>query len=110
MARLARVVAPGMPHHVIQRGNRHQQILFCDEDRAQGSHRPRLCSRASRSAARNSSILAGSYGYLTVGVPVTLRDDPLVDQQVICRCAEQLVTRISQMHVDLTVRDPARAS
>ncbi len=32
MARLARVVAPGLPHHVTQRGNRRQPTFFCDED------------------------------------------------------------------------------
>ena len=32
MARLARVVVPGIPHHVIQRGNRKQQTFFCDDD------------------------------------------------------------------------------
>jgi putative transposase len=32
MARLARVVVPGYPHHVTQRGNRRQQTFFCDED------------------------------------------------------------------------------
>jgi putative transposase len=32
MARLARVVAPGVPHHVTQRGNRRQQVFFSDED------------------------------------------------------------------------------
>ena len=32
MARLARVIAPGLPHHVTQRGNRRQQTFFCDED------------------------------------------------------------------------------
>lgn len=32
MARLARVVAPGLPHHINQRGNRRQQTFFCDED------------------------------------------------------------------------------
>jgi putative transposase len=32
MARLARVLAPGLPHHVTQRGNRRQQAFFCDED------------------------------------------------------------------------------
>ena len=32
MARLARVVAPGLPHHVTQRGNRRQQTFFCQED------------------------------------------------------------------------------
>ncbi|WP_426377646.1 transposase [Desulforudis sp. 1031] len=32
MARIARVVAPGVPHHVTQRGNRRQQTFFCEED------------------------------------------------------------------------------
>jgi putative transposase len=32
MARLARVVAPGFPHHITQRGNRRQPTFFCDDD------------------------------------------------------------------------------
>ncbi len=32
MARLARVVVPGLPHHITQWGNRRQQTFFCDED------------------------------------------------------------------------------
>ena len=32
MARIARVVVPGNPHHVIQRGNRRQQTFFGRED------------------------------------------------------------------------------
>jgi len=32
MARLARVVAPGLPHHVTQRGNRRQETFFGDDD------------------------------------------------------------------------------
>ena len=32
MPRIARVVVPGYPHHVTQRGNRRQQTFFCDED------------------------------------------------------------------------------
>jgi len=32
MARIARVVAPGIPHHVTQRGNRRQETFFCAED------------------------------------------------------------------------------
>jgi putative transposase len=34
MARLARVVIPGMPHHITQRGNRRQPTFFCEEDYA----------------------------------------------------------------------------
>lgn len=32
MARIARVVAPGLPHHITQRGNRRQQTFFEDAD------------------------------------------------------------------------------
>ena len=32
MARIARVIAPGIPHHITQRGNRRQQTFFNDED------------------------------------------------------------------------------
>lgn len=32
MARIARVVAPGIPHHITQRGNRRQKTFFSDED------------------------------------------------------------------------------
>jgi len=32
MARIARVVAPGIPHHVTQRGNRRQQTFYNGED------------------------------------------------------------------------------
>jgi len=33
MARLARIVAPGMPHHITQRGNRKMEVFFTEEDR-----------------------------------------------------------------------------
>ena len=32
MARLARIVVPGMPHHITQRGNRRQQTFFNSDD------------------------------------------------------------------------------
>ena len=33
MARLARVVWPGIPHHITQRGTRREEVFFTDEDR-----------------------------------------------------------------------------
>ena len=33
MGRIARVVIPGMPHHVTQRGNDRQTVFFSDDDR-----------------------------------------------------------------------------
>ncbi|WP_350333456.1 transposase [Coralliovum pocilloporae] len=32
MARLARIVVPGLPHHVTQRGNRREQVFFSGDD------------------------------------------------------------------------------
>ncbi len=32
MARLARVVVPGIPHHITQRGNRRMKTFFCEAD------------------------------------------------------------------------------
>src|SRR5262245_8130602 len=34
MSRIARPVAPGVPHHVTQRGNRREPVFFSDSDRA----------------------------------------------------------------------------
>ena len=34
MTRIARIVLPGVPHHVTQRGNRRERIFFGDEDYA----------------------------------------------------------------------------
>ena len=33
MARIARLVVPNYPHHVIQRGNRRQEVFFSDRDK-----------------------------------------------------------------------------
>jgi len=33
MPRIARIVIPEVPHHIIQRGNRRQPVFFTDEDR-----------------------------------------------------------------------------
>jgi len=32
MARIARIVVPGMPHHITQRGNRRQESFFKEDD------------------------------------------------------------------------------
>ena len=32
MARISRIVIPGIPHHVVQRGNRRQKTFFVDDD------------------------------------------------------------------------------
>jgi putative transposase len=35
MPRIARAVAEGFPHHIVQRGNNREDVFFTDEDRAQ---------------------------------------------------------------------------
>ncbi|MCX6570769.1 MAG: transposase [Candidatus Aminicenantes bacterium] len=34
MPRAARIVIPGIPHHITQRGNRRQRVFFSDDDKA----------------------------------------------------------------------------
>jgi putative transposase len=34
MPRISRIIIPGCPHHIIQRGNRRQQVFFSDSDKA----------------------------------------------------------------------------
>jgi putative transposase len=53
MARLARTVIPGVPHHVTQRGNRRLPVFFCDDDR-----RDYLGLVASAAAASGTRCLA----------------------------------------------------
>jgi len=50
MARLARIVLPGIPYHVTQRGNRRQQTFFEDGDYA--LYRDLLAEAARRSGSR----------------------------------------------------------
>ncbi len=46
MARLARVVVPGVPHHVTQRGNRRQEMFFNEDDhKAYLGLMPEWCGR-----------------------------------------------------------------
>jgi len=33
MPRIARIVIPGIPHHITQRGNNRQDVFFVDDDR-----------------------------------------------------------------------------
>ena len=47
MARLPRIVLPGIPHHVTQRGNRRQRVFFGDEDYAH--YRDLMAEAAARS-------------------------------------------------------------
>lgn len=47
MARIARIVIPGMPHHVTQRGNRRLPVFFTDDDyRAYMTFLAEWCAKA----------------------------------------------------------------
>ena len=39
MPRMARAVIPGLPYHVTQRGNRREDVFFCDDDRQEQKER-----------------------------------------------------------------------
>lgn len=56
MARLARVAAPGLPHHVTQRGNRRQQFFL-----GLGDDPPRLSS-VKEWPAMTGRVEASQYG------------------------------------------------
>ena len=51
MARIARVVVPGLPHHVTQRGNRREPVFFEADDY-------RLYRRLVGAAARRASVVS----------------------------------------------------
>jgi putative transposase len=53
MARLARIVIPGIPHHVTQRGNRRQPVFFSD-----GDYRAYLALLAEHSRAAGVGVWA----------------------------------------------------
>jgi putative transposase len=50
MARLARAVAAGLPHHITQRGTDHQRVFFTDTDR--NVHLDLLATSAERARMR----------------------------------------------------------
>ena len=54
MARIARVVVPGLPHHVTQRGNRREPVFFGAEDY-------RLYRRLIAAAARRAGAQIWAY-------------------------------------------------
>ena len=57
MPRLLRIVAPGVPHHVTQRGNRRLRTFFQD-----GDYRAYLDLMAKARAFRHSQMMVGDDG------------------------------------------------
>ena len=58
MARQARIVIPGVAHHVTQRGNNRQDIFFVDDDR-------RLCLRYLGESAALCGLRIDAYCLMT---------------------------------------------
>src|SRR5438132_6701822 len=65
MARLARIVVPGLPHHVTQRGNRRQKVFFEDGDYA-------LCRDLLAERCRKAGVAVWSYCLLPNHVHLVL--------------------------------------
>ena len=59
MARLPRVVIPGIPHHVTQRGNRRERTFFeeGDSDRFPRAFRPRFWGASLRPFRASSAVI-----------------------------------------------------
>jgi putative transposase len=54
MSRLARLIVPGFPHHVTQRGNRRAPVFFEDADYA-------LCRDLLAERCREASVACRAY-------------------------------------------------
>ena len=67
MARMPKLVVPGYPHHVTQRGNRRQQTFFCEDDFHPD---PRAANRQNphTKTPRPKTIL-NQLGILSLGIP-----------------------------------------
>src|SRR5579883_230312 len=70
MARLARVVVPGVWHHATQRGNRRQTVFFTDSDRA--TYLQFLTRHCARSAVRIAGYCLMSNHVHLIAVPERL--------------------------------------
>ena len=72
MARIARVVVPGLPHHVTQRGNRREPVFF-------GAGDYQLYRRLIAAAARRAGAEIWAYCLMPnhVHLIVILRDSPV---------------------------------
>jgi putative transposase len=74
MARIARVVAPGIPHHITQRGNRRQETFFCAEDyRSSAAAHVAGEDDPLAKAAPRLALVSDWKGFLCAEAPV---DDP----------------------------------
>lgn len=64
MARTTRLVVPGLPHHLIQRGNNRQEIFVDDEDRRQFLQVLREVARACKVAIHAYVLMSNHYHLL----------------------------------------------
>ena len=66
MPRLARVVIPGLPHHITQRGTRSQDVFFDDEDRARYLEFVRDCAERYGVAIRAWCLMTNHVHFVAV--------------------------------------------
>ncbi len=90
MPRVARIVLPGLPHHVTQRGNNRQDVFFVDDDR-------RVYLELLREHSERFGLRVLGYCLMTnhvhiVGTPTELLSN-LVDDTVIRRRASRVFLR-----------------
>ncbi|MHB9023780.1 MAG: transposase [Armatimonadota bacterium] len=87
MARFARIVVPGIPHHVTQRGNRRQQTFFCDSDfRAYKDFLREWCDRC--------NVAIWAYCLMTNHThPITIPED----EEGLCRAIGEAHRRYTRM-------------
>ena len=64
MARMARLVVPGYPHHVTQRGNRRQPVFFGDGDY-------QLYIDLLAESAKETDVAIWAYCLMPKGIPGT---------------------------------------
>jgi REP element-mobilizing transposase RayT len=73
MLRVARIVVPGVPHHVTQRGNNRQEVFFVDDDRR--FYLELLARQAQTFLSKTERMLGRRLRPLPVGRPHKRQDD-----------------------------------
>lgn len=78
MARLPRLTLPGMPHHVLHRGNNRQNVFLDDEDRACFVDLLQACARQARVEVHAFVLMPADFQLLltpadTLGLPAFMQ-------------------------------------
>jgi len=82
---MKRVVVPGYPHHVTQRGDRRQKTFFCADDQR---YYPELMARATRASGTEV------WAYCLMPNHVHMIMVPAADEELLPWLREYVVTRV----------------